>query len=158
MPRKPLQYKPWLKFYSKPWLHGSLRFDCTPEERSVWADLLALGNESRNRGVIQANDDTPYPHPWLANQLNISLELLERCLAKFTTQERIHVNETGIHILNFDWYQKQFGLKRKAEPVQEEEKGLSDPDKYTKGRYGDMVVTDQLGIDKIQEERKRRSQ
>lgn len=97
--------KPWFKKYSKEWLGGSIRFDCTPEERSVFDDFLCMANESRTRGVIQANDETPYPHPWLASKLNISLELLERCITKFTEQQRIRENKHGILVLNFSYWQ-----------------------------------------------------
>lgn len=93
-----------MKFYTKNWIHGSIRLDCSPEERSVFADLMALANESRNRGTIQANPTTPYPHEYLAKMLNIPLPLLDHCLKKFEIQERIHENETGIKVLTFGYY------------------------------------------------------
>lgn len=107
MSERPDSYdnKPWFKKYSREWLEGSIRFDCTAEERSVFDDFMAMANESRNRGVIQANDDTPYPHPWIAAKLNISLELLERCIVKFLEQERITENKHGIVVLNFSYWQ-----------------------------------------------------
>ena len=96
---------PFLKLYSREWLQGSLRIQNDAAERGVWADFLALANESRNRGVIQANDETPYPHSYLAAVLNIPLELLELCMLKFTVQERILENEHGILVLNFSYWQ-----------------------------------------------------
>lgn len=101
----PWSYYPFIKWYPKNWLHGSIRFDCTPEERSVFVDLVNMANESRNRGTIQANPETPYPHQYIAGELNITLKLLNRCLKKFEEQKRIHENEKGIIVLNFEYYQ-----------------------------------------------------
>jgi len=118
MPERPdsYEYMPWFKKYSKGWLGGSIRFDCTPEERSVFDDLLCLANESRTRGVIQANNNIPYPHPWLAAKLNISLELLERCILKFTEQDRIVENEHGIELVSFNYYQG-LDTRRRGRPT-----------------------------------------
>jgi hypothetical protein len=55
--------------------------------------------------MIQANPTTAYPHSWLANKLNIPLELLEATLVVCKEQGRISENSTGIKILNFDLYQ-----------------------------------------------------
>jgi hypothetical protein len=119
---KPWDYKPFLKWYSKNWLNGSIRFECTPEERSVFVDLCSMANESRNRGVIQANSTHPYPHSYIANQLNIPLELLERCLRKFEQQERIYENQQGIIIIKFSYYQGMGVLNRgrpRKKPVEQ---------------------------------------
>ncbi len=107
MPEKnePWSYYPFIKWYPKNWLHGSARFDCTSEERGIFLDLVCMANESRNRGVIQANETTPYPHKYIAQQINVPVKTLDRCLRKFENQERIHENETGIHIINFGYYQ-----------------------------------------------------
>lgn len=129
MPERPDSYdrRPWYKVYSREALEGSLRFDCNSEERGVWWDFCHMANESRTRGVIQANDETPYPHPWLAAKLNISLELLDRCIEKFTSQKRIYENEHGIEVLNFQYWQglntrKVRGRPRKYPLPTEEEK------------------------------------
>ncbi len=120
--KQPWDYKPFYKMYSRTWLVGSIRFDCNAAERGVYADLLAMANESRNRGVIQANETTPYKHPWLAAHLNIPLDLLEQCLAKFTDQGRISENGAGIQILKFNYYngpeRKQRGRPLKYPPEQ----------------------------------------
>jgi hypothetical protein len=102
---EPWNYYPFIKWYSKNWLHGSIRFDCTPEERAVFLDLACMANESRNRGTIQANTTTPYPHEYIASQLAISLKLLDHCLKKFEDQSRLHENNVGIMITNFEYYQ-----------------------------------------------------
>jgi hypothetical protein len=111
-------YYPFIKWYPKNWLHGSIRFDCTPEERSVFVDLVNMANESRNRGTIQANYKTPYPHKYIAEQLNIKLKLLNRCLKKFEEQDRLHENEVGITITNFEYYQGLDTRKGRPRPGQ----------------------------------------
>jgi len=111
-------YYPFIKWYPKNWLHGSIRFDCTPEERSVFVDLVNMANESRNRGTIQANYKTPYPHKYIAEQLNIPVKLLNRCLQKFEEQERLHENEVGISITNFEYYQGLDTRKGRQRPGQ----------------------------------------
>jgi len=112
MPQEDPERKPFFKLFSREWLEGSLRFECNEAERGIFADLLALGNESRQRGVIQANPTTPYPHHWIAAKLNTSLEFFEQCLQKFADQDRISENSDGIHILNFDYYQRLLYAKR----------------------------------------------
>ena len=140
MPRKTDSYerKPWVKIFTRESLEGSLRFECEPDERGVWWDLIFMANESRNRGIIQANDNTPYPHSWIAQKLVISLELLERSLKKFTEQKRIHENETGILILNFAYWQ---GLNtRKRGRPSKQEGGDSIGKKSTKKSLKEFVV------------------
>jgi len=71
-----------------------------------------MANESRNRGVIQANEKMAYRHDWLASYLNIPLELFEQCLKKLQETDRIHENETGIQIVNFEFYQEILAVPR----------------------------------------------
>ena len=125
MSARPDSYErmPFLKLYSREWLHGSLRVENDAAERGVWTDFLALGNESRNRGVIQANDETPYPHSYLAAVLNIPLELLEHCIQKFTEQERIKENTHGIEIINFGYWQG-LDTRRRGRPSKQSRQHL----------------------------------
>jgi hypothetical protein len=113
---EPWEYYPFIKWYSKNWLHGSIRFDCTPEERSVFHDLVCMANESRSRGIIRANSETPYPHKYISEQLNIPLKLLEHCLEKFESQGRIHQNDVGITIINFAYYQGLDTKRQRGRP------------------------------------------
>ncbi|GAJ20643.1 unnamed protein product [marine sediment metagenome] len=82
----------WLKLWTRGWLEGSIRFDLTPAQRSVFIDLCALARESRNPPWVQANDITAYPHSWLASKLNIPLDLLEETLEACKKQKRISEN------------------------------------------------------------------
>ncbi len=137
MPAKnEFEYKPWLKLWSHNWLSGSIRFDCNAEQRSVFVDLLCMANESRNRGIIQANKSTAYPHTWLASTLNIPLDMLEESLRAFESSGRIKENGNGIEILNFAYYNDILGVKKKKGAKTQEEQ---DPDKYVKGKFGHVV-------------------
>lgn len=118
------EYNPWFKLYSAGWLGGSIRFDCTVEERSVFADFLSMANESRNRGWLQASTSVPYPLPWLATKLNIDLELLERCIEKFKVQGRITVDGRGIYLTSFGYYQNLNTRKRGRPPKNQGHRGL----------------------------------
>lgn len=117
MPKRaqPERY-PFFKIFSREWLEGSIRFECSEAERGLFADLLAMANESRQRGIIQANPTTPYPYSWIASKLNTSIEFLEKCLQKFELQERINENADGIHIINFDFYQRELYPKKGRPP------------------------------------------
>jgi len=121
----------WLKLWTRGWLEGSIRFDLTPAQRSVFLDLCALARESRNPPWVQANETTAYPHSWLASKLNIPLDLLEETLEACKKQKRISENNTGIRVLKFEFYQE-----KKSQGGKEKEE---DPDKYIKGKYGGSV-------------------
>lgn len=133
--RKQPERKPFFKVFSREWLEGSLRFECTDAERGIFADLMALANESRQRGIIQANPTTPYPHTWIAAKLNTTLEFLEQCLQKFEVQERINEDAQGIHLINFDYYQKELYAKRGRPPKYQREESKGTPTINTKNIY-----------------------
>jgi len=122
----------WFKLHSKGWLTGSIRQQLTAEERSVWADLLAMANECRTRGVIARAQGIPYSREYLANHFGVSQELLnstiEKCRAdandpgrSIREGHRIEVLEDGtIVITNWEQYQA-VPLRRGREDARSEE-------------------------------------
>ena len=72
----------WFKMHSKGWLDGSIRQQLTMEERSVWADLLAFANESRQRGIIARAKGIPFTREALASRFGVPLEVLNSTIAK----------------------------------------------------------------------------
>jgi hypothetical protein len=103
---------------SKHWLSGSIRIQLTPAERSVWADLLALANESRERGVICRAKGLPYSMEYLATYLSIDIELLQstidKCLLDYNADDdktRISIDEYGCIVIN-NWNRYQVDEKR----------------------------------------------
>ena len=100
-----------------------------------------MAGESREPGVIQATAGIPYPKPWIAQTLNIPVDLLDRTLAKLIQTERIEMNSDSIRILNFQYYQSH---DRCLEGEDKKERSCpgdksQDPEKYVKGKYGHMV-------------------
>lgn len=109
----------WLKLWTRGWLEGSIRFDLTPAQRSVFLDLCALARESRNPPWVQANETTAYPHSWLASKLNIPLALLEKTIKICKDQQRISENTTGIKVLKFHYYQSERPYQSKPKSTNE---------------------------------------
>lgn len=111
----------WYKMYSRGWLTGSIRAQLTPAERGVWADLLAMANESRVRGVICRAKGIPYTREYIANFLEIPIDLLNSTIDKCVKDEnaddpttRIMFDTDGcIVISNWEKYQSKPSNKDK---------------------------------------------
>lgn len=125
----------WIKLWIAECLEGSIRFDLTPEQRSVWYDLLLLAGKSRTAGLISQDGQTPYPNQYIAGMLNIPLTLLEQAVEKFQATGRIEVTSQGIRITNWDKYQSEYQRQKKYRTQQPSQ----DPEKYKGGKYGHMV-------------------
>jgi len=129
----------WVKFWVDECLDGSIREELKPDERGVWYDLVLYSARCRIAGVISANETQPISHERLAAILNIPLVLLEQTIEKCSkggNNARLIIDEVGlIHIINWKKYQSESdrvrGYQRKKE--------ISNPDKYTQGKYGHMV-------------------
>ena len=68
----------WFKADTAGILRGSIRFTMTPEQRSVWFDLLALASDSRlNDGTLRVAEGIPMDRDRIAEQLIISRDLLD---------------------------------------------------------------------------------
>jgi len=74
-----------------------------------------MAGESRTPGIIQATEGVAYPKPWLAQTLNIPLELLDQALEKLEVTKRISMNGACISITNFDYYQGYYQSQEKEE-------------------------------------------
>lgn len=112
----------WIKLYPLDCLEGSIRYQLEPDERGVWYDLLNLSAICTTPGTISDKDKRPYPHSFIANRLNIPIELLERTLAKCEEEGRISENDTGIHITNWKAYQSEYN-RQKPYRQQKQKKG-----------------------------------
>jgi len=132
----PASQRQWIRLWIPGTLRGSIRFDLSAEERSVWWDLLAMAGESRTPGIIQSTEGVPYPLAWLAQTLNIPLILLDRTLKRLVDTGRVLINSECIHIVNFDYYQYPERMKGGKQKESEE---TPDADKYIKGKYGKAV-------------------
>ena len=135
----------WVKLHITGWLHGSIRWQLTPEERGVWADLIALAGECGNDGQICDNDGRPYPLEFIAGQLNISLELLERTIKKCQVEGRINNNLDLIAITNWKAYQSEY--ERQKQYRKKEDKD------YKAGAYGGNVAQTAEDVERIKKRR-----
>jgi len=125
----------WVKIWVDESLTGTVRFDLTPAERSIWYDLIILAGACRVPGQISSNETTPFPHDYIANLLQVPLDLLQTTLKKLADTGRISENENGIHITNWLKYQSEYDRQKKYRGRKE----TQDKDKYLKGKYQDHV-------------------
>ena len=103
----------WIKLWVTGWLHGSIRWQLEPSERSVWADLLCMAGECGREGAICDNDGRPYPRDFIANQLNIPATLLNQTVAKCKREGRIEERDDVIIIANWHNYQSEYDRVKK---------------------------------------------
>jgi len=103
----------WVKFAVTGWLHGSIRWQLEPEERGVWADLICLAGECSQNGMICDNDGRPYPRQYIANQLNIPQELLDRTVAKCRREGRLDDRDDILIVTNWAAYQSEYERQKK---------------------------------------------
>ena len=132
MPRA--QRRTWVKLFCYERLHGSVSSQLEPDERSVWDELICLAGLCGLDGLIADHDRRPFPHSYIAHELHISEELLERTLAKCEEEGRIKEDEHGIHLTNWATYQSEYERQKPYRQKKEQ-----DPDKYIKGKFGHMV-------------------
>jgi hypothetical protein len=126
----------WIKLYPLECLEGSIRYQLEPDERGVWYDLLNFSALCSTPGTISDNDSRPYPNEYIANRLNIPLDLLMRTLAKCVAEGRVQENGTGLHITNWSAYQSEY---QRQKPYRDKKKGEGDPERYFKGKYGHLA-------------------
>lgn len=100
--------KRWIKLYVTGWLHGSIRWQFTSEERGVWADLLAWAGEIQKDGAICDNDGCPLPRDFMANALNIKQILLDRVIAKCIHEGRLEDEDGVLIVTNYNSYQSEY--------------------------------------------------
>ena len=103
----------WIKLYPSACIDGSIRYQLDADERGVWYDLLNFSAICSNAGMISDRDGRPFPNSFIANRLNIALELLERTLKKCQEEGRVIVDERGICITNFKYYQSDYDRQKK---------------------------------------------
>jgi len=112
----------WIKLWCYERLHGSVSYQLTEEEQSVWDKLLCFAGLCGLDGRICDSDLRPLPHDFIAHELHTSLELLENTLEKCKQEGRIIEDSTGIKITNWEAYQSEYARqKRYRKGYQDEE-------------------------------------
>lgn len=79
--KKRVSDKFWFPWWPDKWLFGSIRIECTLEERAIWVDLLSMA--SKDDGYIRANEETPYPTEQLAGMFMVPHKTLDDAIEKF---------------------------------------------------------------------------
>ncbi len=130
--------KRWVKLHITGWLHGSVRWQLEPAERATFADLICMAGECGKDGEICDNDGRAFPRAFIANQLNITEDLLECTIAKCEDEGRLSDKDGVIFITNWKAYQSEYDRQK---PYRQAELKTDDPDKYTQGKYGPLVHT-----------------
>ena len=126
----------WIKVYITGWLHGSVRWQLKPEERSVFIDLLLLAGECGREGEIADNDGKAFPLDFIASQLHIDVELLKTTLVKCQQDKRLIIKAGVITIVNWKAYQSEYERQKQ---YRDGKKPDVDPEKFAKGKYSHMV-------------------
>jgi hypothetical protein len=120
------------------WIHGSIRQDLQPDERSVWSDFLALAGLTREprRGFIERSKGIPYPKNVLTCMLNITEELFDRTVTKCVKEGRLKVFKDGtMYLANWERYNEveSWHKKKQKEADKANAKNIS-VDKAKKSR------------------------
>ena len=114
----------WIKLYPVDCIDGSIRYQLEADERGVWYDLLNFSAICATPGTISDKDGRPFPHTFIANRLNILIDLLESTLQKCIEEGRISENGQGIHITNWAAYQSEY---ERQKPYRQAKKGDIEP-------------------------------
>ncbi len=131
----PRAYKrTWIKLYCYERLHGSVAAQLEPGERSVWDELLCFAGLCGLDGLIADHDKRPFPHSYIAHELHIDEELLERTLDKCKKEGRIKEDTHGLHITNFMAYQSEY---QRQKPYRQ--KPADGPGKYQGQKHDHLV-------------------
>lgn len=90
-----------VKINTKRWLEGDIRKLLNASERGILIDLIAVANESSERGVICTDSGVPYTLDYLAGYLSVDKDLLDLTIAKCISskQEIITVNNRGCFVI-----------------------------------------------------------
>ncbi len=100
--------KRWFKVYPTGWLHGSIRWQFTSEERGVWIDFLAKASEIQKEGAICDNDGRPLPVAFLAGEWNIKPTLLNRVIEMCLEEGRLELRDDVLWVANYVEYQSEY--------------------------------------------------
>lgn len=109
----------WVKLWVTGWLHGSIRWQLGAAERATWADLICMAGECSQNGKVCDNDGRALPIEYIANTLNISLDLLSSTIEKCKAEGRIENREDGVIVIsNWNAYQSEYERQKKYRKTQ----------------------------------------
>ena len=102
----------WIKLYCYGRLHGSMNYQLTEAEQSIWDKFLCFAGLCGLNGLIADNDGNPFPHEFVAHEFHTSIGLFESTLAKCKKEGRLSENGQGIHVTNWSTYQSEYDRQK----------------------------------------------
>jgi len=134
--KKRVPDKFWFPWWPDKWIFGSMRIECTVEERAIWVDLLSLA--SKDNGFIRANEETPYPLEQLAGMLRIPEDIFIKAIEKFINLKdkkgkgKLTKMEDGtLYVTTWEEYQFSDRHKRRVEGEMSDKKDIESKEKDT---------------------------
>ena len=104
----------WVKVYVDQWLRGTMRDELEPDERSVWADFLALAGDSPFEGQISFTERVGYTDEQLADCLKVKITVIQSAKEKMIKYDKIKINSNNIiYIVNWNRYQSEYERLKK---------------------------------------------
>ncbi len=89
--------RPWFQFYSRDWLDNKELRRCSPESRSILADLMCLAHEGHDYGYL--NDSVgSLTTEYMAARCAVPASKFQKCLAELIKNTRVHQDEKGFFI------------------------------------------------------------
>ncbi len=141
----------WVKLWCYERLHGSVSYQLSESQQSIWDKILCLAGLCNMEGLIADHDGRPYPHSFIIHELHCSEDDFESTLALCKEEGRIVENEKGLDITNWERYQSEYERQK-----QYRRKDPDSPRDYKAGKLGHMVATSAEDVKRIQAEKERR--
>jgi len=120
----------WVKLYCYGRLHGSMNYQLTEAEQSIWDKFLCMAGLCGMGGLIADNDKHPLPHEFIAHEFHAPLDLLESTLTKCKKEGRLSEDGDGIRVTNWTIYQGEYDRqkvsrdKKKGELTEEQQEAI----------------------------------
>jgi hypothetical protein len=113
--------QPWFRFYSEILSDRKLqRIGRATGQPAVtiigaWSIILAIANDSPERGVLLLDEDRPWLAEDLADEFGLDLATTERLLQEFQDWHMLHTEGVALCVTN--WQQRQFSSDSSTERV-----------------------------------------
>lgn len=128
--------KRYVKIFVTGWLHGSIRWQMTSEERGVWADFLMMAGEIQKDGAICDNDGRPLPREFLAHEFHIKPTLLNRVINMCLAEGRLEERDDVLWVTNYAEYQSEYERQKASTERAERKRQREADDSEEQGQEG----------------------
>ena len=102
----------WVKLFCYERLHGSVVFQLSESEQSIWDKLLCLAGLCGHDGLIADHDRRPYPPDFIIHELHTTAALYNSTIVKCKSEGRITEDDEGIKIANWSKYQSEYSRQK----------------------------------------------